>query len=92
MLPSELGVYFFQIIWISYKYLKILLLMSTTNWHLPSPSTGVKSCDAAAADLQHPMKEARGGDQKRGTVCFGKNWQTRSSDRHVQETILGPQF
>ena len=66
--------------------------MSTTNWHLPSPSTGVKSCDAAAAELQHPMKEARDGDQKRGTVCFGKNWQTRSSDRHVQETILGPQF
>ena len=92
MLPSELGVYSFQIIWISYKYLKILLLMSTTNWHLPSTSTGVKSRDAAAADLQHPMKGAQGGDQKWGTMCFGKNWQNRSSDRHVQETILGPQF
>ena len=38
--------------------------MSTTNWHLPSTSTGVKSRDAAAADLQHPMKGAQGGDQK----------------------------
>lgn len=90
MLPSELGISFFQIIWISYKHLKILLLMSTTNWHWPS--TGIKSCDAATADLQHPMKGAEGGDQKWGTMCFGKNWQKRSSDRYVQETILGAQF
>ena len=92
MLPSELGVYFFQIIWISYKHLKILSLMSTTNWHLPSTSTGVKLYDAAAADLQHPMKWAQGRHQKGGPMCFGKNWQNRSSDRYVQEAILGAQF
>ena len=34
-------------------------MMSTTNWHLPSISTRIKSCAAATADLRHSPKELR---------------------------------
>ena len=34
------------------------------NWHLPYTSTRIKSCDAAAADFQHVLKGAQGGEQK----------------------------
>ena len=30
------------------------------NWHLPSTSTRIKSCAAAATDLQHPPVESSG--------------------------------
>ena len=33
-----------------------------TNWHLLSMSTRIKSRAVAAADLQHPLKGAQGGD------------------------------
>ena len=32
--------------------------------HLPSTSTSIKSCAAAAADLQHPLKGVQGGEKK----------------------------
>ena len=44
--------------------LKIEHLMSTTNWHLPSIFTMIKSCAAAAADFQRPLKGVQGGEQK----------------------------
>ena len=50
--------------------------MSATNWHLPSTSTRIKSRDAAAADFQHPLKAAQGGDQEGDPLGSGK----RSSD------------
>ena len=34
------------------------------NWHFPSASTKIKSGAAAAADPQHPLKGAQGGDQE----------------------------
>ena len=34
-------------------------VMSTTNWHLPSIPTRIKSCAAATADLQLSLKELR---------------------------------
>ena len=39
--------------------------------HLPSISTRIKSCTASAADVQHPLKEVEGGEQKRGTLAGG---------------------
>ena len=61
---------------------------SPTNWHLPSTSTRIRSRAAVAADLQHPLKGVQGGDQEGGTLCSGKNWQNRSSERYLQEKIL----
>ena len=39
-------------------------VMSTTNWHLPSTSTRIKSCAAVAAGFQHPLKGVQGGEQE----------------------------
>ena len=46
---------------------------------LPSPSIRIKS-SAVAADLNAPWKGFQGGEQKRGTLCWGKSWQDTSSD------------
>ena len=57
--------------------------LSTTNWHLPSTSTRIKSCVSAAADLPHPRKGIQGGEQQWGTLYLGVeggNWQDRSLD------------
>ena len=40
-----------------YLILRMAFSLSTTNWHLPSTSTRIKSCAAAATDLQYPWKE-----------------------------------
>ena len=61
----------------------LVLLLPTTNGHLPSTSTRIKSWAAAAADLQHPRKGAQDGDQEWGTLCSGKNWQNRPSDSKI---------
>ena len=54
-----------------------LFSLSTKNWHLPwalpSTSTRIKSCAAAAVDFQYPLK-VQGGEQKWGSLCFGKTW------------------
>ena len=44
----------------------------TGNWHLPAISTKITSRPLQAVDLQHPLKEIQ-GDQKKGTLCSGKN-------------------
>ena len=54
--------------------------------------TRVKSCVAIDADLQHPLKGVRGGEQKWGTLCSGENCQHWSLDRHFQELVLWAQF
>ena len=46
--------------------------LSTTNWHLPSPSTRIKSCAAADADFQHLWKEYR-VESRNETLYSGKN-------------------
>ena len=51
--------------------------VSTTNWHLPLVLANylykvVKSCAAAAADFQHPLKGVQGGEQKWGTLLWEK--------------------
>ena len=38
--------------------------LPTGNWHLPSTSTKIKSCAAAAADFQHPLKAVQVGDKE----------------------------
>ena len=46
--------------------------VSATDWRLPSTSTRIKSCAAAAADFQHPLKGVRGGGEKGATLCLGE--------------------
>ena len=43
---------------------------STTHWHLPSTSTRIKPCAAAAAGFQHPLEGVQGGEQKWGALCW----------------------
>ena len=72
--------------------MKLHFVFSTTNWHLPFTATWIKSRAAAGADFQKPLKGVQGGKQKWGTLCFGKNWQNKSSDSYFQELILWAQF
>ena len=55
-------------------------LRSTTNWHLPSVSTRIKSCAAAAADFQDPLKWVRVENRNEALCALGKIWHNRSSD------------
>ena len=82
---------------------KCQLQIATCHGHLPSTSTRIKSCVAAAADLQHLLKGVQGKDKEWGTLVLGevvggrkggeeRNWQDRSSDRYFQELILWAQF
>ena len=66
-------------------------ILSTINWNLPSTSTRIKSCAAAAAYLQYPLKEVQGGEQKWWALCSRKNWQNWSSHRYFQEAIVWAQ-
>ena len=47
-------------------------IVLTVDGDLPSTSTRLSSCAAAAADFQLPMKGVQGGEQKRGTLCSGQ--------------------
>ena len=40
------------------------LQIGICHGHLPSTSTGIKSCSAVAADLQHSLKGVQGGQHK----------------------------
>ena len=40
------------------------LQIFTCHGHFPSTSTRIKSGAAAAADFQHPLKGAQGGEQE----------------------------
>ena len=42
------------------------------HWHLPSTSIRIKSCAAAAADLQHLLKELREDSRKEALWAQGK--------------------
>ena len=41
-------------------------------WQLPSASAQSKTWATAAANPQHPLNRAWGGDQEWGTLCSGK--------------------
>ena len=56
------------------------IIVSSTNWHLPSISTRIKSYAAAAADFQHLLKGIQGVEQKWGTLCSRKYRQNKLSD------------
>ena len=58
----------------SYLSLRVPLQVQTVTCHehLRSTSTRIKSCAAAAADLQQFLKGVQGGDQEWGTLCSGK--------------------
>ena len=67
--------------------------MSATNWHLPSTSMRIKSRDAAAADFQHPLKAAQGGDQEGDPLGSGKIDRTGLQIvKYFQDLILWEQF
>ena len=59
---------------------------------LPFTSTRIKSCAAAAAGLQYPLKGVQDGEQEWACLCSGKTWQNRSSDRYFQKLIVWAQF
>ena len=63
------------------------IILPTTNWHLSSPSTRIKSW-AHSVDLQHPLNWVQGRDQEWGTLCSGKNCQNRSSRRKFWAQFL----
>ena len=60
---------------------------------LSSNSTRIKSCAAAASDLQHPLKVVQGGEQKWGALW---SWNTGRPCfqivRYSQKLILWAQF
>lgn len=48
------------------------LQIGSCHWHLPSTSIRIKSCAAAAADFQDPLKGVQGGEKKmRNSVLRG---------------------
>jgi len=49
---------------VTMRWTQLSTRTTTTNGHLPSPSTRIKSCAAAAADLQQYLKGVQGGKQK----------------------------
>ena len=49
---------------VTMRWTQLSTRTTTTNGHLPSPSTRIKSCAAAAADLQQHLKGVQGGKQK----------------------------
>ena len=63
----------------------------TKNWHLPSPSTRIKSWAAAAADLQHPVKGVKSGGQELSTFWRKTGRLGLQMVRYFQE-ILWAQF
>jgi hypothetical protein len=63
------------------------------SYHRHVPWAPLKSCAAAAADFQHPLKGVQGGEQKWGTLCSGKTGRTSLRIvRIFQESILCTQF
>ena len=65
--------------------------MPTTNVCFAVCFTRIKLGAAIAGDLQHPLKGVQGGDQEWGTLCFGKNWQNRSSYSQIfSEDVMSP--
>ena len=62
-------------------------------WHLPSTSTRIKSCVAAAADFQHPLKGVQVESKNEALCALGKTGRTRLQIvRYFQEPILWAQF
>ena len=55
------------------------LQIGTCHGCLPSISTRIKSCAAAAADLHHPLKEFR-VESRNEALCAPADWQDRSLD------------
>ena len=71
----------------------ILLAMSATDWHLPwalpSTSRRIKSCAAAAADLQQPNKEFRVESRNKALCAQGKTGRTGlQTVRYARELII----
>ena len=60
------------------QYIQVLVVtvkgtqVSTTDWHLPFTSTRIKSCAAAAADLQHPLEEFKVKSRNEALCALGK--------------------
>ena len=66
------------------------MLLSTTNWHMPSTSTRIKLHATAAADLQYPLKGVQGGEQKWGTLYSGKTGDFCSFCKNMQLIACTP--
>ena len=59
-------------------------VLPTGNWHLLSTSAKIKIEAAATADFEHFLKRVQGITQEWGSLCSGKNWKDRPSDRYFQ--------
>ena len=69
------------------------LQVGTCRGHLPSTSTRIKSCTAAAADRQHPLKECRVESRNEALCALGKTGLTGLQIvGYFQEPILWAQF
>ena len=66
--------------------------MPTTNWHLPSTSTRIKSWAAAAADRQHARKEFRVEIRNEALGALGKTGKTGLQIVRYFQKILWAQF
>ena len=65
--------------------------IGTHHGCLPSISTRIKSCAAAAADFQYPLKGAQGEEQKEALWALGKlAEQVLQIARYFQELIYEP--
>ena len=65
------------------------IILPTTNWHLPSPSTRIKSW-AHAADLQHPLNRVQGRDQEWCLCTLEKTVRTGLQILRYFQKILSP--
>ena len=64
----------------------------TTNWHVPSTSTRIKSWAAAAADFQHPLKRAQAENRYDPLCVLGKTGRTGLQIVRYLQRILWAQF
>ena len=65
------------------------LQIGTCHWYFPSTLQGLSH---VLLQCWQPLKGVHRGEKKWGTLCSGKIWQNRSSDRHYQKSILWVQF
>ena len=69
--------------------MNVLQILSPTNWHLPSAFTRIKSCAAAATNLQHPLKGVQVEIRNEVLCALGKTVRTGLQRvRYFQEKIL----
>ena len=59
------------------------LQLDTCHWHVPSTSKRIKSCSAATAELQHPVKAVQSGRINEALCDQGNTSKDRFSDSQI---------